>query len=71
MGNPVVHFEIGATDHQARVRFYGELFGWTVPGGAYGGSRVYGPIQEGEGTRTGAFRDLAGNMFGVYRRAAS
>ncbi|HEU4896531.1 MAG TPA: VOC family protein, partial [Actinomycetota bacterium] len=28
MANPVVHFEIGAADHQALVHFYGELFGW-------------------------------------------
>ena len=36
-----------------------------------GGTRVYGPIQAGEQTRTGAFRDPAGNVFGVYHRAAS
>src|SRR4029450_2800217 len=28
MNNPVTHFEIGAADHQALVKFYGELFGW-------------------------------------------
>jgi predicted enzyme related to lactoylglutathione lyase len=36
-----------------------------------GGTRVYGPIEAGEGTRTGAFRDPAGNVFGVYHRAVS
>jgi predicted enzyme related to lactoylglutathione lyase len=38
---------------------------------ALGGSRVYGPVQAGEGTRTGAFRDPAGNVFGVYHREGS
>jgi predicted enzyme related to lactoylglutathione lyase len=28
MRNPVVHFEIGAADHQSLGKFYGELFGW-------------------------------------------
>jgi predicted enzyme related to lactoylglutathione lyase len=27
MGNPVVHFEIGAADEGQLVRFYGEVFG--------------------------------------------
>ena len=27
MGNPVVHFEIGAAEEAPLVRFYGELFG--------------------------------------------
>jgi predicted enzyme related to lactoylglutathione lyase len=89
MGNPVVHFEVGATDHQALATFYG-AYGQVWPdgdrgigggigaGGAalaraevLGGSRVYGPIQAGEGTRTGTFRDPAGNLFGVYHRAVS
>ena len=113
MANPVVHFEIGAADHQSLVKFYGELFGWglrevsegytlidtrgggglnggigaggaerwaTVYAGvggveatlaraeALGGTRVYGPIQAGEHMRTGAFRDPAGSVLGVYHR---
>jgi uncharacterized protein len=31
-----------------------------------GASRVYGPNQVDDHTRTGAFRDPAGNLFGVY-----
>jgi predicted enzyme related to lactoylglutathione lyase len=31
-----------------------------------GGSRVYGPDQVDDHMRTGAFRDPAGNLFGVY-----
>ena len=27
MGNPVVHFEIGCTDH---VSFYGSVFDWKI-----------------------------------------
>jgi predicted enzyme related to lactoylglutathione lyase len=35
-----------------------------------GGSRVYGPNPVGESMRTGALRDPAGNIFGVYHREA-
>jgi uncharacterized protein len=34
---------------------------------ALGGSRVYGPKPVDDHTETGAFRDPAGNLFGVYR----
>jgi uncharacterized protein len=30
MGNPVVHFEINASDGAALATFYGELFGWKI-----------------------------------------
>jgi predicted enzyme related to lactoylglutathione lyase len=30
MGNPVVHFEIGAADARRARRFYSDLFGWDV-----------------------------------------
>jgi len=30
MGQAVVHFQIGAMDDQAAVRFYTQLFGWTA-----------------------------------------
>ena len=33
-----------------------------------GGSRVYGPMAVGDQMQTGAFRDPAGNVFGVYHR---
>jgi uncharacterized protein len=35
-----------------------------------GGSRAYGPMAVDDRMQTGAFRDPAGNMFGVYHRAA-
>ena len=53
MGNPVVHFEMGAVDDQRLARFYGELFGWSVqavPGANYtvvdtkGGGGINGGI---------------------------
>jgi predicted enzyme related to lactoylglutathione lyase len=34
---------------------------------ALGGTRVYGPNPVDDHTETGAFRDPAGNLFGVYR----
>ena len=35
-----------------------------------GGSREYGPLPAGDHTQAGAFRDPAGNVFGVYHHAA-
>ncbi len=35
---------------------------------ALGGRRVYGPNRVDDHLRTGAFRDPAGNVFGVYER---
>jgi uncharacterized protein len=106
-GAAVDWFEVLGSDAGRSQRFYAELFGWEVPSGAYGqvaegigggigaggdarwatvyadvpdvegclaraeslgGTRVYGPNQAGEQTETGAFRDPAGNLFGVYRR---
>jgi predicted enzyme related to lactoylglutathione lyase len=53
MANPVVHFEIGAAEDEPLVKFYGELFGWslgTIPGVGYtlvdtrGGGGINGGI---------------------------
>jgi uncharacterized protein len=104
-GAAVDWFEVLGSDGARSQRFYAELFGWTVPQGAYGqvtagigggigaggesrwatvyaavadveaalaraeslgGSRVYGPRPVDDHTETGAFRDPAGNVFGVY-----
>jgi predicted enzyme related to lactoylglutathione lyase len=35
-----------------------------------GGSRIYGPVAPAENMQTGAFRDPAGNVFGVYHSRA-
>jgi uncharacterized protein len=113
-GAAVDWFEVLGSDAGRSQAFYAELFGWAVPGGAYGqvspeggrgigggigaggaerwatlyasvddveaalaraealgGTRVYGPIEASEQTLTGAFRDPAGNLFGIYHRAAS
>jgi uncharacterized protein len=104
-GAAVDWFEVLGADAGRSQAFYAELFGWTVPGGAYGqvvagigggigaggedrwamvyaavddveatlaraealgGTRVYGPNPVDDHTETGAFRDPAGNVFGVY-----
>jgi uncharacterized protein len=108
-GAAVDWFEVIGSDAGRSQTFYGELFGWTVPEGAYGrvapgaehgigggigaggdarwatmyasvadveatlakagslgATRVYGPNQVDDHTETGAFRDPAGNVFGVY-----
>jgi uncharacterized protein len=108
-GAAVDWFEVLGADAGRSQAFYAELFGWTVPGGAYGqvapgaangiaggigaggdtrwttvyasvgdveaalaraealgATRVYGPNQVDDHTQTGAFRDPAGNVFGVY-----
>lgn len=60
MGNPVVHFEVGAPDDGPLVAFYGELFGWGLrgyPGGGYTmiDTRGAGGINGGIGkSQTGA-----------------
>ncbi|MBA2312548.1 MAG: VOC family protein [Actinobacteria bacterium] len=35
-----------------------------------GGQRVYGPLDVGDNTKTGAFRDPVGNVFGLYHYTA-
>jgi len=104
-GAVVDWFEVLGSDAGRSQAFYRELFGWDVPGGAYGqvragigggigaggehrwatvyasvpdveatlaragslgGTRVYGPNPVDDHTETGAFRDPAGNLFGVY-----
>jgi uncharacterized protein len=104
-GAAVDWFEVLGSDAARSQRFYAELFGWTVPQGAYGqvtagigggigaggetrwatvyasvadvedtlakaeslgATRVYGPNQVDDHTQSGAFRDPAGNVFGVY-----
>jgi uncharacterized protein len=108
-GAAVDWFEVLGGDAGRSRAFYAELFGWTVPPGAYGqvgpgaahgigggigaggearwatvyasvgdvgaalaraealgATRVYGPDQVDDHTETGAFRDPAGNVFGVY-----
>ena len=107
-GAVVDWFEVLGSDAGRSQAFYRELFGWEVPGGAYGqvtagigggigaggdnrwatvyasvgdveatlaraealgGARVYGPNPVDDHTLTGAFRDPAGNLFGVYHHA--
>jgi uncharacterized protein len=108
-GAAVDWFEVLGADAGRSQAFYAELFGWTVPSGAYGrvapgtehgigggvgaggtvcwatvyaavgdveatlgraealgAARLYGPDQVDDHTETGAFRDPAGNVFGVY-----
>jgi uncharacterized protein len=108
-GAAVDWFEVLGSDAGRSQAFYAELFGWTVPEGAYGqvapgaghgvqggigaggtarwatvyaavgdveaalaraealgATRLYGPNQVDDHTETGAFRDPAGNVFGVY-----
>jgi predicted enzyme related to lactoylglutathione lyase len=108
-GAAVDWFEVLGADAGRSQAFYAELFGWTVPPGAYGqvaagakngigggvgaggtarwatvyaavgdveatlaraealgATRLYGPNQVDDHTETGAFRDPAGNVFGVY-----
>jgi uncharacterized protein len=107
-GAAVDWFEVLGSDAGRSQAFYRELFGWEVPGGAYGqvtagigggigaggearwatvyasvadveeclaraeglgGTRVYGPKQVDDHSETGAFRDPAGNLLGVYHHA--
>ena len=103
-GAAVDWFEVLGGDAGRSQAFSAELFGWELPGGAYGqvtagigggiggggedrwatvyasvgdvetalaravslgGTRVYGPNLVEDHTESGAFRDPAGNVFGV------
>jgi predicted enzyme related to lactoylglutathione lyase len=60
VGNAVVHFEVGAADDGLHVRFYGEIFGWSLrgsPGGNYTMIDTCG--LPGGGHRTSADRVIA------------
>lgn len=64
MGNPVIHFEIRATDPDATRDFYGSLFGWTYPAAPMPG---YTYVDTGvtEGTIPGGIGPTQGTGPGV------
>lgn len=51
MGDPVIHFEIGATDAARSRAFYSELFGWHIEtdGDGYGVVHTHGDAGIGGG----------------------
>lgn len=64
MGNPVVHFEVGAADDEALVAFYREIFSWkleTVPGGGY----TMIDTQAGHGINGGIGKSQNGEPWGA------
>jgi uncharacterized protein len=79
MGNPVVHFEIGAADDTALQHFYSELFGWglqPIPPGGYtlvdtrAGSGINGGIgRSSDGTPWAAFYVEAPDIQAVLDKA--
>ena len=74
MANPVVHFEIRSEDPNATRAFFGDLFGWTYPEGAFPG---YTYVETGAQTIPGGIGPLQdGNemvtfFVGVQDMAAS
>jgi uncharacterized protein len=64
MGNPVVRFEVGATDHQALVRFYGELFGWGLEAASEGYTMV--DTRGGGGINGGIGRSQSGAPWATF-----
>jgi hypothetical protein len=61
MGHPVVHFEIGGPRDEPLVSL--------ALAEELGAARVYGPDAVDGHTESGAFRDPAGNVFGVDHHA--
>jgi uncharacterized protein len=57
MANPVVHFEIRSEDPDATRAFFGDLFGWTYPEGAFPG---YSYVETGAQTIPGGIGPLQG-----------
>jgi uncharacterized protein len=64
MVNPVVRFEIGATDDQALARFYGELFGWELRSVADGYTLV--DTRGGGGVNGGIGRSRTGEPWATF-----
>jgi predicted enzyme related to lactoylglutathione lyase len=57
MANPVVHFEIRSDDPDATRAFFGDLFGWSYPEGAFPG---YSYVETGAQTIPGGIGPLQG-----------
>ena len=64
MRNPVVHFEIGAADHQSLGKFYGELFGWGLREVSEGYTLV--DTQGGQGLNGGIGRSGTGEPWATF-----
>ena len=64
MRNPVVHFEIGAADHQSLGKFYGELFGWGLREVSEGYTLV--DTQGGQGLNGGIGRSGTGDPWATF-----
>lgn len=65
MGNPVVHFEVGAADAGPLVAFYGELFGWGLEGFA-GSGYTMADTRGGEGINGGIGRSQTGEPWSAF-----
>jgi predicted enzyme related to lactoylglutathione lyase len=81
VGNPVVHFEVGAADDGLLVAFYGEMFGWglqSLPPGGYtmidtrGGGGINGGIGKSQtGEPWSAFYVETGDVQAALDKANS
>lgn len=65
MGNPVVHFEIGAADDGPLVEFYGQLFGWGLQSYAGGGYTTI-DTRGGGGINGGIGRSQTGEPWSAF-----
>jgi uncharacterized protein len=64
MVNPVVHFELGAADHQRLVAFYGELFGWGLREVSEGYTLI--ETRGGQGLNGGVGRSGTGEPWATF-----
>jgi predicted enzyme related to lactoylglutathione lyase len=64
MANPVVHFEVGAADHQRLVAFYGALFGWGLREVSEGYTLI--DTQGGQGLNGGVGRSNSGEPWATF-----
>jgi predicted enzyme related to lactoylglutathione lyase len=65
MGNPVMHFEVGAADDGPLVTFYGKLFGWDLQGYADGGYTII-DTRGGLGINGGIGRSQTGEPWSAF-----
>jgi predicted enzyme related to lactoylglutathione lyase len=65
VGNPVVHFEVGAADDAPLVAFYGELFGWGLQSFAGGGYTTI-DTRGGRGINGGIGKSQTGEPWSAF-----
>src|SRR5258708_24480958 len=65
VGNPVVHFEVGAADDEPLAAFYGQVFGWGLRGFSGGGYTLI-DTRGGAGINGGIGKSRTGEPWSAF-----